>query len=80
MQDVATCATNKSMPNLYSLLKTVPMKPAELAERLGVHKSSVARWNERRVPAERLREVSAASGIPPEAIRPELFIRQPEQR
>jgi DNA-binding transcriptional regulator YdaS (Cro superfamily) len=43
-----------------------------LAEKLGVSPSTVFRWGQRRVPAERLPEVSRATGIPARVLRPDL--------
>jgi DNA-binding transcriptional regulator YdaS (Cro superfamily) len=43
-----------------------------LAEKLGVSPSTVLRWGQRRVPAERLPEVSRATGIPARVLRPDL--------
>lgn len=45
----------------------------ELADRLNVTKGTVCKWQTRRVPAERVKEVSAATGIPPHQLRPDLF-------
>lgn len=42
-----------------------------LARQLGLSQPSVSRW--RRVPAERVVEVEAASGVPRELLRPDLF-------
>ena len=47
----------------------------ELARRLGLAQPSVSRW--RRVPAERIVAVEAASGIPREFLRPDLYRRAP---
>jgi DNA-binding transcriptional regulator YdaS (Cro superfamily) len=38
-----------------------------------VSHSTVLRWIEGRIPAERVRAVSAATGIPPHQLRPDLF-------
>jgi DNA-binding transcriptional regulator YdaS (Cro superfamily) len=43
-----------------------------LAELLGVSPSTVLRWAQRRVPAERLPEVSRATKIPARVLRPDL--------
>ena len=44
-----------------------------LSRDLDVSPSTVLRWIERRVPAERVRAVSEATGIPPHELRPDLF-------
>jgi DNA-binding transcriptional regulator YdaS (Cro superfamily) len=46
---------------------------SELSRAVGVSHSTVLRWIESRVPAERVRAVSAATGIPPHQLRPDLF-------
>lgn len=43
-----------------------------LARRLGVAHTTVLRWLRRGVPPHRLAEVSRATGIPAEALRPDL--------
>jgi DNA-binding transcriptional regulator YdaS (Cro superfamily) len=43
-----------------------------LARAIGVTPGAIAQWNGR-VPAERLGEVSRATGIPVEQLRPEIF-------
>ena len=42
-------------------------------DKFGVNKSTVLRWEERRVPAERVREISKITGIPRSKLRPDLF-------
>lgn len=44
-----------------------------LSRALGVSHSTVLRWVEGRVPAERVRAVAAQTGIPPYELRPDLF-------
>jgi DNA-binding transcriptional regulator YdaS (Cro superfamily) len=44
-----------------------------LSRALGVSPSTVLRWVDGRVPAERVRAVSAETGIPAHALRPDLF-------
>jgi DNA-binding transcriptional regulator YdaS (Cro superfamily) len=44
-----------------------------LSRALGVSHSTVLRWIEGRVPAERVRAVAAQTGIPPHELRPDLF-------
>ena len=45
----------------------------ELSRAVGVAPSTVARWIEGRVPAERVRAVSDATGIPAHDLRPDIF-------
>jgi DNA-binding transcriptional regulator YdaS (Cro superfamily) len=47
----------------------------ELARRLGISQPSISNW--RRVPAERLLAVEAATGIDRSVLRPDLFQRRP---
>lgn len=44
---------------------------ARLAREIGVTRGAVAQW--KRVPAERLGEVTRVTGIPMELLRPDLF-------
>jgi len=46
---------------------------AAAAKRLGVAKSTWWKWENNRVPAERVVEVSRATGVPCSAIRPEMY-------
>jgi DNA-binding transcriptional regulator YdaS (Cro superfamily) len=45
---------------------------SRIARELRVRHSTVLRWAQRRVPAERLHAVSRATGIPPGQLRPDL--------
>jgi DNA-binding transcriptional regulator YdaS (Cro superfamily) len=49
---------------------------AQLAKELGMTRSAVHQWE--RVPAERVVEVSRITGIPREALRPDLYVNAPE--
>ncbi|MHC2481592.1 YdaS family helix-turn-helix protein [Rhizobium leguminosarum] len=42
-----------------------------LARKIGVSRGAVAQW--KNVPAERMRDVSEATGIPMEILRPDIF-------
>lgn len=44
-----------------------------VARRLGVAHTTVLRWAAGRVPAERVRALSDVTGLPPHALRPDLF-------
>ena len=47
------------------------MPLARLAREIGITRGAVAQWD--RVPAERVGEVSRVTGIPVDALRPDLF-------
>lgn len=47
----------------------------KLAEAIGVSPPAISMWT--RVPAERLMDVSRATGIPPEQLRPDLYPADP---
>ena len=47
-----------------------------LARALGLTRSAVHQWKQ--VPAHRLVEVERITGIPREALRPDLYTREPE--
>jgi transcriptional regulator with XRE-family HTH domain len=44
-----------------------------LARLLGVDRSTVLRWEERRIPAERVLDVERVTGIPRDKLRPDLY-------
>ncbi|PZQ86029.1 MAG: Rha family transcriptional regulator [Ancylobacter novellus] len=46
---------------------------AALGRLLGVNKSSILRWEDRRVPAERVLDVERATGVPRHELRPDLY-------
>ena len=45
-----------------------------LARRIGVTRGAIAQWE--KVPAERMKDVSMATGIPMEILRPDIFETQ----
>lgn len=47
------------------------MPLARLARSIGITRGAVAQWD--RIPAERVRAVSEATGIPMDQLRPDLF-------
>jgi DNA-binding transcriptional regulator YdaS (Cro superfamily) len=57
---------------LAEYLRTHRGAASRIARDLRVRHSTVLRWAQRRVPAERLHAVSRATGIPPAALRPDL--------
>ena len=50
---------------------------AEVARRIGVHRSCLTRWDRSRVPADRVIDVERAIGVPRERIRPDLYAPAP---
>lgn len=52
------------------------MPLARLARHIGITRGAVAQWD--RVPAERLREVADATGLPMDVLRPDLFAESGE--
>lgn len=52
-------------------MKSAIKSMAALARHLGVERSSVQKW--KKVPAERLGEVSRFTGLSPQVLRPDLF-------
>lgn len=53
-------------------LKERGVTATSIAARLGVAHTTVIRWAERGVPAQRVADVSAATGIPAAELRPDL--------
>ena len=45
----------------------------DLGSRFGVNKSTVLRWEEERVPAERVLDVERETGVPRHELRPDLY-------
>jgi len=52
----------------------------ELAGRFGVNKSTVLRWEEERVPAERVLDVERETGVSRHDLRPDLYPEPAEAR
>ena len=57
---------------LSEKLRERDMRLVDLARAVGVDKATVTRWSKKRVPQDRIAEVSKATGIPPAEIRPDL--------
>jgi DNA-binding transcriptional regulator YdaS (Cro superfamily) len=49
------------------------MSLEQLADIFGVNKTTVMRWEDRRVPAERVIEIEARTGIPRHDLRPDIY-------
>lgn len=60
-------------PDLKTLLLKRGLSFSDLADKLGVHKSQVTRWAQRRVPASRVLAVERAAGIKRKILRPDLY-------
>lgn len=71
----ASCATVHRMEkaNLTSVLKRHGVDRGHLAALAGVNKSSVTRWLQGRLTAERAVEIERLTGIPRSELRPDIF-------
>ena len=59
------------MDKLLAYLNAERGRRGKLAEAIGISPSAISMWS--RVPADRLMDVSRASGIPPNDLRPDLY-------
>lgn len=59
--------------DLLDLLSSRNMRRIDLANALGVDKSLVTRWVQKRVPVSRVADVERVTGIPREELRPDVF-------
>jgi len=59
----------KNLTGMDAVKDRMPL--ARLAREIGITRGAVAQWD--RVPAERLGDVARVTGIPMEALRPDLF-------
>lgn len=64
--------------SLKALLKRQNIKPAALAREVGVDKSQVTRWAQKKVPAERVLDIERITGISRHDLRPDVFGAKPE--
>jgi DNA-binding transcriptional regulator YdaS (Cro superfamily) len=55
-------------------IKAAGGRPGKLAAKIGVTRQAIEAW--RKVPVDRLEAVEAATGIPREELRPDIFIRR----
>jgi transcriptional regulator with XRE-family HTH domain len=58
---------------LRHLLEKKGLRLADLAKLTGLEKSTITRWDQGRVPAERVLEVEQLTGIPRGEIRPDIY-------
>jgi DNA-binding transcriptional regulator YdaS (Cro superfamily) len=65
------------MEKLLTYLNQERGRRGKLAESLGVSPSAISMWT--RVPGERLMDVSRATGIRPEELRPDMFAPEPQK-
>jgi DNA-binding transcriptional regulator YdaS (Cro superfamily) len=61
------------MKSLREHLKPKGITINALADTLKVDRVTVWRWSQNRIPAERVKAVTAATGIPAHELRPDLF-------
>ena len=65
------------METFNEYLKANRGKAIELASIMGISPAAISQW--KRVPAERMHQVSRLTGLSPEQIRPDLFVEETEQ-
>jgi DNA-binding transcriptional regulator YdaS (Cro superfamily) len=47
--------------------------PAKLAKLVGIHRSAITSWRKTRVPAERVPDIEAKTGVSRHQLRPDLW-------
>lgn len=62
--------------NLEAVLERHKMNKTRLAGVMNVDKSTVTRWCQKKIPAERVADVSRATGISSHELRPDIFPAQ----
>jgi len=67
------------MQNVREKIKQSGCTLANLAREMRVEKSTVTRWMQSRVPAERVADISAITGIPKHELRPDIFDPAPQK-
>jgi hypothetical protein len=65
-----SAATNDAMSDLTQYI-SIRGNLSKLAREIGVTPSAIKQWS--RIPAERVRQVSKATGIPAHVLRPDIF-------
>lgn len=58
---------------LKLLLAEYGLRPADLARKCDVQKSTVTRWAERGIPLVRVFQIEKETGIPRQKLRPDFF-------
>lgn len=66
----------RRMEKLIEYLNAARGRRKALAQQIGCSPSAISMWE--RVPAERVRDVSEATGLSMTVLRPDLFGREPE--
>lgn len=61
------------MSNLVEKLKARGIKLVEVAGAAGVDKSTVTRWLQHRIPAERVLDVERITGVARHELRPDIY-------
>jgi predicted transcriptional regulator len=61
--------------DIRTLFAESGLTQTQIAKACGITQAGVSRWTERRIPAERVAQVSELTGIPPDQLRPDIFGR-----
>ena len=61
------------MTNLVEKLRERGIKLVDVAHVAAVNKSTVTRWLQKRIPAERVLEVERITGVPRHELRPDIY-------
>lgn len=62
-----------SARNLKAVIRQRGVRLVALAAAANVHKATVTRWMQQRIPAERVLEVERITGVPRHELRPDLY-------
>ena len=68
---------NEMASPLRSYRKAAKRSLESLAADLGVHKTTLLRWEEGGVPVDRLGDVERLTGVPRQELRPDIFDSSP---
>ena len=61
------------MTKLVEKLRERGIKLVDVAQDAAVNKSTVTRWLQKRIPAERVLEVERITGVPRHELRPDIY-------